>query len=282
MKISVNVREKHMTNMCLSWQNTSFVVTKVCLSQQNFCHDKRILSQQQYCCNKLTTSFVMTKHIFCHKKSMLVMTKLFFHGKHTFVVTKDMFCHDKSFLSRHKLVATPARDTCVHVEMTPVCVCRTAMKTWMHVCTAEVADVFHLYLCGRRTGVCRTAMRISMRSWWTAVWRRASHCCWTVAPSPWLRSWITSPKKRYCTSTMHLALAWVVSQCIDTSNNTMATWTYTSLFIACCIGIVLQQCSSPSLGLCHNASTPATTPWLHTYKILLCAASLSVGCLQPW
>ena len=95
---------------------------------------------------------------------MLVATKLFCHGKHTFVATKDTFCHDPSFLLRQKLVAPPANDTCVHVEMTPGCVCRTTMKTWMHVCTAEVTDVSHLYLCGRRTGVCRTAMRISMRS----------------------------------------------------------------------------------------------------------------------
>ena len=46
-----------MTNMymCLSWQNTSFVMTKVCLPRQNVCRDKimfvvtEVLSRQKTC-----------------------------------------------------------------------------------------------------------------------------------------------------------------------------------------------------------------------------------------
>ena len=86
---------------------------------------------------------VMTKHIFCHDKSMLIMTKLlswqnatntclswqnyacidkitfvatnichtcvvtktFCHDRHIFVVTKDMFCRDKNYTC-----AAPAND----------------------------------------------------------------------------------------------------------------------------------------------------------------------------
>ena len=58
----------------LSWQNTSFVVTKVGLPQQNFCHTKIVfvvtkvsLSRQNFWCDKIM--FVVTKDVF-------VMTKL--------------------------------------------------------------------------------------------------------------------------------------------------------------------------------------------------------------
>ena len=48
--------------MCLLWQNMSFVMTKVCLLQQNICHDKHrtaCLSRQKFCRNK--HNFVTTK-----------------------------------------------------------------------------------------------------------------------------------------------------------------------------------------------------------------------------
>ena len=80
-------RNKHMfvtKDMCLSWQCTSFVMTKVCLFHQNFCCDKmifvmtnvfvmtKVVSQQAYFCH--------SKRYFCHdkhnNKSMLVMTNL--------------------------------------------------------------------------------------------------------------------------------------------------------------------------------------------------------------
>ena len=53
----------------------SFVTTKICLPQQNFCPDKIM---------------------FCHDKIFLSwQTQKLCHDKHTFVVTKDEFCHDK-------------------------------------------------------------------------------------------------------------------------------------------------------------------------------------------
>ena len=112
-----------MTNMCLSWPNTSFCdksmlvmtnvllwkimllnyATNIFLSWQKFCHDKHV--------------FVMTKHIFlwqeyaCHDKSFVVKNyvchekiflsqQIFLCDKHNFVVTKVLFwhayfCHDK-------------------------------------------------------------------------------------------------------------------------------------------------------------------------------------------
>ena len=46
------------TNTCLSQQNTSFVAIKVCLPQQNFCHNKIM--------------FVVTKY-FCHGKTFVII-----------------------------------------------------------------------------------------------------------------------------------------------------------------------------------------------------------------
>ena len=69
-----------VTNMHSSWQNTSFVATKVCLSRQTrVCHDRYL------CCNKILSwqkYFVMTNNS---------VTKKFCCSKHTFVVTKDVF-----------------------------------------------------------------------------------------------------------------------------------------------------------------------------------------------
>ena len=68
--------------MCLLRQNTFFVATKVCLSQQNFCCDGQVLLllRQKY--------FVATSKILSRQK--------FWRGKHTFVVTKDLFWSDKN------------------------------------------------------------------------------------------------------------------------------------------------------------------------------------------
>ena len=52
-----------MTNICLSQQNMSFVMTKVCLSWQNCCHDKHVfcldkyLSRQKFCRDKIILSW---------------------------------------------------------------------------------------------------------------------------------------------------------------------------------------------------------------------------------
>ena len=114
--------------MCLSRQSMSFVATKVCFLQQNFCRNKKkncdkkldvtsllrswqtrvchdktsfvvtkvYLSWQNFCCDK----YVFAATNICWDKSF-VATKIFCpdkqfcHGKHTFVMTKDMFCRDK-------------------------------------------------------------------------------------------------------------------------------------------------------------------------------------------
>ena len=110
-----------------------FVTTTVLLRQRYACHDKPV--------------FVMTKHIFCHEKSMLVAAKFCRNqimfvattkkvttnlccNKHMFaakkvlswlayfVTIKDMFCHDKHVccnkhvfvMTRIILVAVPAND----------------------------------------------------------------------------------------------------------------------------------------------------------------------------
>ena len=49
----------------LSWQNTSFVATKVCLSQQNFCHNKIMF---------VVTKVLSWQNIFVATKIILVAT----------------------------------------------------------------------------------------------------------------------------------------------------------------------------------------------------------------
>ena len=116
-----------MTNTCLLQRNTSFVVTKVCLSWQflsqkncfcgnetfvttNICHDKhnfvmtKCLSWQAYLCHN-KHMFVMTKHVFCHNKSMLVKTKLLSWQTHVCCnkcLLWQMFCHAKYSFCRNK------------------------------------------------------------------------------------------------------------------------------------------------------------------------------------
>ena len=63
------------------------------------------LSTQIFCRDKHT--FVATKHVFCHYKSMLAVTKYrikikqlsaqkLCRDKHTFIATKHVFCRDKN------------------------------------------------------------------------------------------------------------------------------------------------------------------------------------------
>ena len=86
------------TNVCSSRQNMSFVVTKVCLSQQKFRHDNMFccdisLLQQAYLCQDKRHVLSWQTHV-CHDKSMLVVTKLYLSwrklccNKHNFVMTK--------------------------------------------------------------------------------------------------------------------------------------------------------------------------------------------------
>ena len=67
-----------MTNTCLLQRNTSFVVTKVCLSRQSFCHDKHMFVATNVCCDKcfVTPSilFVATKDMLWCDKHMSIAT----------------------------------------------------------------------------------------------------------------------------------------------------------------------------------------------------------------
>ena len=49
-----------------------------------------------FCCDN-KHMFVVTKHVFCHDKSMLVVTKLC--DKHIFVMTKDLFIVTNTFVT---------------------------------------------------------------------------------------------------------------------------------------------------------------------------------------
>ena len=68
-----------VTNTGLLQQNTPFVMTKVCLPQQNSCHDKIM--------------FVMTKYFWRNKH----------HDKHSFVTTRDAFCCNKNMFVMTKV-----------------------------------------------------------------------------------------------------------------------------------------------------------------------------------
>ena len=87
------------TNIILLGQNTSFVVTKVCLSQQNYvCHNKYLL-RQKVCRDKLFLSRLK----FCR-------------GKHIFVTTKDVFCRNKIYTcgsSHQMIVYFPLAEFCL-------------------------------------------------------------------------------------------------------------------------------------------------------------------------
>ena len=91
----------YLTKLCFLWQmcslrqKTSFVVTKVCLSQQNLCHDRRV------CCDK---TFVATK-IFCRSKRNFVATRV--------LLQQAYFCHDKTrVLSRQKKTCLSQQNFC--------------------------------------------------------------------------------------------------------------------------------------------------------------------------
>ena len=85
------------TNTCLPRRNTSFVVSKVCLS-------RHLLRQTYFCRDKHV--YAATKHVFCRDKSMFVAT--FCCDKLTFVATNTClprrntsFVVSKVCLSRH-------------------------------------------------------------------------------------------------------------------------------------------------------------------------------------
>ena len=70
-KRSVMTNMSVVTNMFLSWQNMSFVTTKVCSSQQNFCRDKIMFVATNICHDKhvfVTTKVLSWQAYFCHNK----------------------------------------------------------------------------------------------------------------------------------------------------------------------------------------------------------------------
>ena len=138
-------------NTCLSWQQKKrllIVMTKECLSRQNFCHDKYIYVTTNICCDKHTfvtqtyvchdkhVSFVVTKvclswqivvatntclsqqifvaTIFVVATNIILLWQKFCRGKHTFVTTKDW---DKSFVvTKMILVSAPASNIKLYSE----------------------------------------------------------------------------------------------------------------------------------------------------------------------
>ena len=81
------VTKRLLSRQKYACHDKSFVITKLCSSQQNFCVDKH--------------TFVVTKDVSCCDKHVFVTTKSFswqnFCHKHTSVATKDAFCHDKNY-----------------------------------------------------------------------------------------------------------------------------------------------------------------------------------------
>ena len=99
-----------VTNMylCLSWQNTSFVMTKVCLPRQNVCHDKimfvgtKVLLRQKTCYVFVVTKISLSGQNYVVTEICLLQQK-FCCDKHSFVMIKDMFCCDKHVFVETKL-----------------------------------------------------------------------------------------------------------------------------------------------------------------------------------
>ena len=84
--------------MCLSRQNTSFAVTKICLPRQIF----------------VVTNMCLWQQIFCHDKCKIFCNKTF--HKQTFAATKDGFCWHKTFVATKMiLVAAPTIDKSVQL-----------------------------------------------------------------------------------------------------------------------------------------------------------------------
>ena len=150
------------TTNILSWQNMSFLVTKVCSSwlfvATNICHDKHNFVATKFCCDKLT--FVMT-HVCCNKTHLLSWQKYaccdikisFF----VFLVTKVLsqqayFCLDKGrVLLRQKWYLwqlPPVLYTLISILMTALnsyskhlyC-CKTLHVANMHADTRSCMDI---------------------------------------------------------------------------------------------------------------------------------------------
>ena len=76
---------KHVLCCNKSMLVTTTFLSKLCLSQQNFCCDKHLLRQAYFSCNKRCVLWWQT-HV-CHDRSILVVTKL--------LSQQNYVCHDK-------------------------------------------------------------------------------------------------------------------------------------------------------------------------------------------
>ena len=131
--------------MCLSQLSTSFVMTKVCLSQQNICHDKiifvatKLLSRQIFlvtnvCCNKsfVTTKVCLSWQTFCHKN---ILQQAYFYPDKRCVLSQQtrLCCDNVSVMTKMILVAVPANESCGH----STCSTRRAHSTPIHTWTTH-------------------------------------------------------------------------------------------------------------------------------------------------
>ena len=97
-------------------------MTKVCLTQQKFHHDKNILVSTNLLSGQIfvVTNIILSRNFCCNKLTFVaailrLSQQKFCHNKHTFVLTKDVLsqaCCYKTFVaSTIILVAAPANDS---------------------------------------------------------------------------------------------------------------------------------------------------------------------------
>ena len=142
--VTTKVLSQQIHLCLLSRQNTSFVVTKVCLSRQNFCLNKimfvttkHLLGQTCVCHNK---TFVMTTILLLQQKMCFVMTyTCLLQQKYaccdkTFVATKLCLSWQKFFVTKYYVVTSILllrQKTCFVSRQTYVCHNKTfARQKW--------------------------------------------------------------------------------------------------------------------------------------------------------
>ena len=118
----------------LSWQNPSFVATKVCLSEQNFCHDKIV------CHNK---TFVGTNRC-------LSWQAYFCHDRRHVLSWQTCVCCDKSFIAikknsanKHKLFCDKTYATGIILSQQKVCFVTTKLLSWQKLYLWQLPPVIH-------------------------------------------------------------------------------------------------------------------------------------------
>ena len=228
--------------------------------------------------------FVVTKHLFCCKKSMLVLTKRFLTNifvmttvllrqayfccdKQVFVVTKHIFCCDKSMLVTTKLF-------CRLSQQAYFCCDKRHVLSWQ-TCVCHDKHVFVVTNLFVATKTCVSSCQcVCMWRWLLFVsaeqqWRPGCMCVW----QRWLMFLICicvagepgSAEQQWGSQRAADEPLCGGGQVTAAGRRLQIPgWGAGSPHQR--RGIVLQQCSSPLLGLCHNALTPVTTPWLHVHS----------------